>query len=503
MLKEFAKGKILKNKEKNTVNNSDKMISSSIAKNKELLKKIFKNSVDLKLYECESTSGLKAMIVYLEELVKKEVLDRDVISPFILNFSKERASRITDFNTLKKIIPVLNIQKMEKLSDIINEIVNGGTIIFFEGIDYAISAPCRGWDKRSIEEPAAEMVVKGPKEGFIESLNVNRSLLRRKIRNPNLVFEEMEIGKQTKTKINIVYVDGIVNKDVLNEVKRRLSKANLDAVLDAGNLEEYLEDSHISPIATVGNSQKPDVVASKILEGRVAIMCDGTPQVMTVPQVFLEAIHSCEDYYSRPYIATILRIIRILSLFISVFLPAFYVALETYHQEMIPTEYLITMIGAEIGTPLPAFLEALLMVLAFGFLKESGTRMPKALGSAISIVGALVIGEAAVAAGIVSSDLIVIIAFTAVASFIVSSLNELTTLYRLVLLILSGIMGLYGITAGLFVMLIHATSLRSFGIPYLTPIAPMNPKGFKDVIIRFPIWSKRKGSTFFSKGYKK
>lgn len=500
MLKDFSQ-KLQKNQ--NTKATSNSMLSTSIEENKAIILKQFNNSSDLKLYECETVSGLKSLIVFIDELVKKEVLDRDVLNPFILNVSKEKISKIGDFNTFKKLLPVANIKKVDCISEASKEIVTGGTVIFCEGINYAISVPCKGWEKRSIQEPTAEVVVKGPREGFIESLSVNRSLIRRKINSANLVFEEMEIGKQTKTKINIAYIKGVVNTDVLAEAKRRLSKIEINGVLDTGYLEEFIEDSHISPISTVGNSQKPDVVASKLLEGRVAIMADGTPQVLTVPQVFLETIHACEDYYSRPYIATFLRFIRIISLFISIFLPAFYVALETYHQEMIPTEYLITIIGAKIGTPLPAFLEALLMVLAFELLKESGTRMPKALGSAISIVGAIVIGEAAVAAGIVSSDLIVIIAFTAVCSFIVSSLNEVTTLYRFVLLILAGMMGLYGITSGTFMMIMHAISLRSFGVPYLSPFAPVNKNGLKDILIRFPIWSRNKKAPFFRNHQKK
>ena len=212
----------------------------------------------------------------------------------------------------------------------------------------------------------------------------------------------------TRTIINIAYLDGIVSTEVLNEVRRRISKIEIDAILDTGYIEEFIEDSHISPFSTVGSTQKPDIVAANILEGRVAILCDGSPQVITVPHLFMEILQSSEDYYDRPYIATMLRLIRLTALMVSIFLPAFYVALGTFHQEMIPSVFLITMAGASTGVPFPASLEALLMVGAFELLKESGTRMPKALGSAVSIVGALVLGDAAVKAGIVSSALIVV-----------------------------------------------------------------------------------------------
>lgn len=492
--------KLLTNKSKQNTDNeitNENVISDSIKQTKKTLQTRFNNSIDVTFYEFETLSGIQALVVYIEEIVKKETLDRDVINPFILEAGKKGITKLNSFDTFKKLLPTANIKEVTELSKVITNITEGDTLILIDGITFAVSISCRGWEKRGIDEPASEMVVRGPKEGFIESINVNRSLIRRKIKNENLVFEQLSIGTQTNTQVNIAYIDGIVSTNVLSEVRSRLSKIKIDAVLDSGYLEEFIEDSHISPISTIGNTQKPDIVASKILEGRVAILCDGSPQVLTVPHLFIESIQSSEDYYNRPYIASSLRILRFISIFISIFLPAFYVALETFHQEMIPSVFLITMAGASTGIPFPAFLEALLMVFAFELLKESGTRMPKALGSAVSIVGALVLGDAAVKAGIVSADLIVVIAITAVASFIVSSLNEVITLYRFILLILAGVMGLYGITAGAFVMLIHATSLRSFGVPYLSPIAPVKREGLKDFIIRFPLWSRRK-SEFFS-----
>jgi spore germination protein KA len=400
-------------------------------------------------------------------------------------------------------LPVTNIKEINNLNQAITNIIDGNAIMFIESVDFAVSISCTGWKKRSVEEPSSEMGIRGPKEGFIESINVNRSLIRRKIKNENLVFEKKSIGRQTNTKVNFVYIEGIVSNEVLEELRKRFSKIDIDAILDTGSLEEYIEDSHISPISTVGNTQKPDIVAAKLLEGRVAILCDGSPQVLTVPHLFVENIQTSEDYYSRPYIANVMRIVRLIALIISIIFPAFYVALGTFHQEMIPSVFLITMAGADLGTPFPAFLEVFLMLASFELLKESGTRMPKALGSAISIVGALVLGDAAVKAGIVSADLIVVIAFTAVATFIVPSLNEVITLYRFILLILAGVMCIYGITAGTFIMIIHANSLKSFGVPYLSPLAPVNMEGLKDSIIRFPLWSIKKRPEFISGKNKK
>ncbi len=297
--------------------------------------------------------------------------------------------------------------------------------------------------KRSIEEPQAEAVVRGPKEGFIEDISTNKAMLRRRIRSSDLVFEDYIIGKQTKTKISIAYLQGIVNEDVLNGVKNRIGKINIDGILESGYIQQLIEDNPESLVSTIADTQKPDVVVGKILEGRVAVFCDGTPHVLTMPKVFIEDIQTSEDYYLRPYFATFLRGLRVFSLFLSIVLPGLYVALQTFHQEMIPTVLLITMAGAREGVPFPAIVEAFLMTLMLELIKESGIRLPRAVGSAVSIVGALVLGQAAVEAGIVSAPMVIVVAATAIAEFAVPSLTEAVIIYRFILILLGGFMGLY------------------------------------------------------------
>ena len=326
-------------------------------------------------------------------------------------------------------------------------------------------------------------------------------LLRRKIRNSNLVFEDYTLGEQTETGISIAYIQHIVNDDILNKVKRRIQDINTDSILESGYIEQFIEDSS-SILPTIGNTQKPDIVAGKILEGRVAIFCDGTPHVLIIPHLFIENIQVSEDYYSRPYIATFLRGLRIFALLLGILLPGLYVALQTFHQEMIPTVLLITMAGAREGVPLPSVLEALLMTIMLELIKESGLRLPKAVGSAVSIVGALVLGQAAVEGGIVSAPMVIVIAITAIAEFAVPALAEVMILYRLFLIILGGFMGLYGITCGLVIIIIEAISLDPFGIPYGYPIAPSDKTGLRDFIIRFPLWSMKKRPNLLGKGNK-
>lgn len=465
------------------------IIYKHIDENKKILQKKFQNSVDFNMFEIKTEGGLELLVVFLDELVKNEILDRDVINHLITNSSITGSIKDLEPDEIRKLFPVSDVKEVKKMYEIIDSILDGDAVFFIDDLCKAYAVSSRGWNKRAIEEPSSESVIRGPKEGFIESINVNRSLIRRKIKNVNLIIEEIKIGRQTKTTINIVYISGIANISILKELKRRLNEIDTDAILDAGYIEAFIEDSHTSPFSTIGYTQKPDVVAGKVLEGRIAVLCDGSPHVLTVPHLLVESLQSSEDYYIRPYIASFLRLTRVLSVFISILLPAFYVALLTYHQEMIPTVLLITMSGAHEGRPLPSFVEALIMVLAFEFLKESGTRLPRAVGSAISIVGALVLGDAAVSAGIISADMIIVIAFTAVCTFIVPSLNEVITLYRFIFLVLAAIIGIYGITAGTFVMIVHISSLRSFGVPFLSPIQPLNTEGLKDTAIRFPIWS--------------
>ncbi len=455
------------------------MISKKIAKNKEIISEKFNNSSDLEIYEFKTNKNNKFCLCYIDGLVDKNLLDRDVLKPIINCYE--------NIKDLKKIINVSGIREVKYIDNVLKEMTYGSVVLFVDGDDIGYIIDLKKWEKRSIEAPDAEAVVRGPKEGFIEDLGSNRVLLRKKIRSENLVFEELMLGEQTNTKILLAYILGLVNEGVLEEVKKRLNDINIDSVLDTGYIEQLIEDNHYSLLSTVGNTQKPDVVAGKLLEGRVAIFCDGTPHVLTIPKFFIENLQACEDYYTRPFYASFLRIIRILSLIVSVILPGLYVALQTFHQEMIPTVLLITMAGAREGIPFPAVVEALLMTFALELLKESGIRLPKVIGSAISIVGALVLGQAAVSAGIVSAPMVIIIATTAIAEFVVPSLFEGITLYRIAIILLGGFMGLYGITCGLTIIIIQIISLDSFGISYTFPIAPISKEGLKDTAVRFPL----------------
>lgn len=309
------------------------------------------------------------------------------------------------------------------------------------------------------------------------------------------------MGRITKTDIVLAYLRGKANEKVVEEVRRRIKRINVDSILESGYVEELIEDQPFSPFPQIAHTERPDKAAAEILEGRIVILVDGTPFVLIVPTIFTQFLQSSEDYYERYPMAIAVRLIRYLFFMIALTFPSIFIAATTYHHEMIPTPLLISVAGAHIGVPFPAFFEVLLMEITFEALREAGVRLPKAVGSAVSIVGALVIGEAAVAAGIVSPDTVIVVAVTAIASFTIPAFNVAITIrmLRFPMMFLAAIVGFYGILLGLLIILVHLCSLRSFGVPYFAPVAPFRWKDMKDTIFRAPWWMMKKRPKYISK----
>jgi spore germination protein KA len=332
-------------------------------------------------------------------------------------------------------------------------------------------------------------VVRGPREAFVENLRTNTSMLRRKIKNPDLKIETMKLGQVTRTDVCLVYIKGIVNDKLVDEVKRRLQDIEIDSVMSSGYLEDMIQDNPWSPFPQVNYTEKPDRLAARLLEGRVGIMVDGTPIVLTVPTVFMEFLHSAEDYYERSQIGTAVRIIRFFSMFMSLIMPSLYVAIITFHHEMLPTGLLLSLAAQREAVPFPAFVEALAMELTFEILREAGIRLPRQVGQAVSIVGALILGEAGVRAGLVAPATVIVVSFTGITSFVYFYSASFTVrLLRFPMLVLSAAFGLYGLIIVLILIVVHMCTLRSFGVPYLAPIAPLVPEDLKDTIVRAPWW---------------
>ncbi|ANS74252.1 hypothetical protein AWM70_06365 [Paenibacillus yonginensis] len=345
-------------------------------------------------------------------------------------------------------------------------------------------------EQRAIEEPGTEMAIRGPRDGFVESLRTNATLLRRRLPTPDLKMEVMQVGRLSKTQVMIVYLDSVVMPGLTEEIKKRISRIDIDAVLDSHYIEEMITDSALSIFPLMLNTERPDKVTAAVLEGRAAILVDNTPFALIAPSVVADSIQTREDYYQNYLVATALRWLRMWLHFSALVFPSIYVALSTFHQEMIPTSLLLSIASSREDVPFPAIVEALLMEAAFEGLREAGIRLPRAVGQAVSIVGALVIGEAAVQAGIVSATLVIVVSFTGIASFVFPLYNQgmAIRVLRFPMILLAGFLGLYGIFLGLLVLMIHLCKLRSFGVPYLSPIAPLHVRDLKDLFIRIPLW---------------
>ncbi|NOU78330.1 spore germination protein [Paenibacillus sp. LMG 31459] len=378
----------------------------------------------------------------------------------------------------------------EEWKDIMLAVLSGDTVILLEGYRTAIICETRGGEQRSVSEPSSQLVVRGPKDGFVESVATNISLIRRRIKSPKLRLEYMKIGTETQTHVALMYMKGIAGEDLIREVRERLRKITLDEVLESGFIEELIQDKTFTPFPTIYNSERPDVAAGNLLEGRVVIIVDGTPFVLILPAVFTQFFQSAEDYSQRFDIAIMMRVIRYVSFLVLILGPSVYLALTTYHYEMIPTTLLINLLSQRENVPFPAFVEVLLMETAFEILREAGVRMPRVIGQTVSVVGALILGTAVVEAGIITPIMVIVVALTGIASFAIPAYNMAIAgrLIRFAFLIMASMFGFYGITLGLIVLVAHMNSLRTFGIPYLSPFVPLSVKGQKDTILRLPLW---------------
>lgn len=375
------------------------------------------------------------------------------------------------------------------LKEVIDDIVTGHLVIFFNGWDQALSYKAASLITRQVSEPDVETVVHGPREGTVENLHKNIGMIRQRLKTPNFKLEKFTLGVETKTEINIAYLINAVNLEVLAELKERISRMKQVNVLETSFIEEWIEDSTYSPFPQFRYTERPDTATAALLDGKIIVLVEGTGSILICPGLFTEMYQSSEDFYQRSIIASLIRIMRIIAFFIALSLPSIYIALTTFHPELIPTVLLLAIMNAREGIPFPAFFEAAIMEFFFELLREAGARLPRQIGATISIVGALVIGEAAISAGIASPTMVVVVALTGIASFAIPQYNMATALriIKIPLMILSTFLGGFGLMIGFLWLLLHLTSLRSLGQPYLNPLGPLQPKQLLDTIIRAPL----------------
>lgn len=452
----------------------------------------------------------QAALVFMEGLADRDLLARFVIIP--LTDPPERVARLSadlrqTYELIKERVlwsPELHAEgrqghaekeagALSRPDHLLGHLTSGDSLLLLDGIDEAIVISAPKFKSRSVEEPVGESVVRGAREGFVEVLRTNESMVRRRIGDWRLRVKEFTIGAVTRTKVALLYIDGIADGKVVREARARLGRIQIDGILESGYIQELIQDAPLSPFPTMLRTERPDLVAASLLEGRIAIMTDGTPFVLVAPVSFATFLRASEDYYESYFIGSFLGVMRFVAFFSSILFTSLYIAVTTFHQELLPTSLALSVASQREGIPFPAFVEGLLMELSFEVLREAGVRLPRVIGPAVTIVGALVMGRAAVEAGLVSPFMLIVVAFAAIGSFVTPQVNFAITarLIKYPLIFLAGALGFFGIVVGLAALLIHLTSLRSLGVPYLSPIAPVITADLKDVFYRAPWWSMR------------
>lgn len=467
-----------------------------VDENLDAIKKMLDPAADLIVRKVKS-GKVSFGLAMIDGLISQDVVDRDIVRALIEGFATGPAGKggvpigAAAKHLAESSITTISLQRVGFIEDSIGSILEGRAAVFGEGWGEALVASVQQWPSRAVSEPEVESVVRGPREGFTEDVRTNTSLLRRRLRTPRLRMEQVRIGRLTSTNVVIAYIHGLTPEHLLELVRRRLSGIDVDGIMESGHIEELIEDSPLSPFPTIAHTERPDRVAAQLLQGAAAILTDGTPFVLVVPMTFAFLVQSSEDYYMRWPVVLGIRLFRWLSLIVAVVAPALFVMLTAYHQELIPTRLAVAIAQQREGVPYPAIVEALLMEFAFEIMIEAGVRLPRPIGSAVTIVGALVIGEAAVRAGLASEAMVITIALTALATFALPSydLAVAARMIRLPLTVVAGVLGLFGLLASFLAILIHLATLKSFGVPFLTGLAPLVPSEHLDMVFRAPWWA--------------
>jgi spore germination protein KA len=459
----------------------------------EKLKRMFADSQDIVFNSVcvNKKSELSLTVAFVDGMINSKTTDDDILKPLI---QEEVFSAVRTEEGLIDLImcgTVYHCQRQlrDRMADCVDDLLSGSAVLVFDGAGKAITFEVKGFEKRTLTEPTNENVLKGSKEPFIEVLRINTALVRRRIRASELKINHLIIGERTKTSVCVIYMQTIANDETVNEIKKRLSGLKVDGILSAGHIEGMIYDKKMTIFPQILYTERVDKFCANLLEGRVGIMVDGLPLAYLIPVNMNSFIQAPEDYALISPQSTFVRLIRYISMFVSVILPAFYVSVTTFHQEMIPTKLAISIISSKEDVPFPTFVEVILMLLAFEVLLEAGLRLPKSIGQAVSIVGALVVGEAAISANLLSPGVVIVVAAAGITGFVIPSqdLANADRLCRLFLVICSIIGGLYAVAVGIIIIVYHLCTIEVFGVPYLSPFVSNEGKQvFKDTLLRYP-----------------
>lgn len=453
-------------------------ITGNREKDVEKLKKILP-AEDILTFDFKTDKGLCFTLVFSDAVTDKELLGEQVVRP-LLHYE---GSSVAESVKQKLTSPEIRTEKsFEKLTE---EVLAGNPILLWNGADEAIIAGTKKVFVRAISEPSTDVTVKGPREGFIEDVKINSSLVRRRLKTPDLKIEYLNVGRRSNTFVAVCWIEGIAENQTVDEVKRKLQEIDIDTIPDSSYISHFLVSRPYSLVKQVGTTEKPDIFCAKMAEGRVGLLVDGTPIALTIPYLMMEDFQSSEDYFVPSYRATFTRILRFLAMFVAMYLPAFYVAAQLYKLQLFPVKLLLTISGSIRDIPLSPSLEMLLVLFVLEVLNEASIRMPKYVGMALSVVGALVLGETAVSAGFVSTPAIIIIAFSGIGLYAVPNLIEITSVLRLVLLLVAGSVGTYGIILVTAFVLFVLVTTDNFGTPVFAPFSPLVKRDLRDSLIKY------------------
>lgn len=476
-------------------------LSGSLKKDIALFKDIFKKDVILRVKEISSNNGitLNCALVYMDGMTDSAQINEAIIRPLITVNATAVGSDIADYIG-KQLLFARDVKKLDNVSEILQGILYGEALLLIDGSRKALMMDVKGFRTRGISEPMEERILQGPREGFEEAGLLNLAMLRRKLLTPDLCVEMLRVGRRTSTAVFVCYLGTLANPKTVEEIKKRIGKIDIDGVLDTNYIIEQIRDRKRSFFKTSGSTERPDVVAARLLEGRIAIVVDGTPMVATVPYLFSENFQSDEDYYQSFLLSSAERLLRYFCFFLSVSIPAVFIALSTFHRQLLPTPFAITVMQLRGGVPFTPVSECVVMILVFEILKEAGIRMSQNLGHALSIVGGLVVGQAAVEARIISSPILIAVALSGIAGLMLPRLKTAVFYLRIAFVFLSAILGLYGYFAGLVFLMLHIFSLSSFATDYTVSLKKANLQSLKDTVFRAP-WGDMRHRPDFNRNF--
>ena len=450
------------------------------------IKEKYTKESQIKTYEIV-ICGENAVLFFVESLVDKTLFSASILSP-LQNFNKNQKNNKKNdlFKEIKtNVLSLFSIEECKGESEILKNILCGSVVLVM--LEKAMAIPIYTAQKRGIQEPPTSKVIKGPREGFVEDIYTNLGLIRKRLKTPNLQLVDIDIGRQTNTKISVIYLKGIAREDILNRIIEKLKAIEIDGIIDSYYIESFLEDDRIKFFKRVGSTEKPDILCAKLLEGRIAIVVDGSPIVLTLPFVLFEDLQSSQDYFTIPAMATFARVMRIFGLILALLAPGVYVALQSYNYRILPINFLISILSSIEGLAIPPLIEILIVLFLFEIITEASLQMPNSLAMALSIIGALALGNTAVDAGIISPPSIVVVAISSVALYIIPDEISENRLLRILFTLLGGIVGLYGIITSFVIIVAYLTSIKSYGIPYFVPYAPDIKSDKKDAFIKHDI----------------